>query len=227
MRHVRKVEVRSFVSRQPWQLTPLHAARTERIAQIARSRFNLDPDAVLEKAVVWTAFNFEHQIEIVEKAIALLGTGQFKLMCIDGLSQRSRQEYQGRPGQLAERQFAFSRMLRQLNTAAQEFNVAVVYTTNQVVANRPKTCIQLKKGTNNCIVKLIDSPWRLEGDCQLQQYHELPSYFTAAHPASWPKLQTAPISLSCWFPPWKLPSFSPIVVWTTPLCTRARQSLSL
>ena len=134
------------------------------------------------------ALNSEHQAECVGHAIALLAEGEYKLMIIDSLSCKLRQEYQGR-GQLAERQFAFSRMLRQLNTAAQEFNVAVVY-TNQVMADPGNTMaivpqvkavggnivshasttrIQLKKGRdNNRIVKLIDSPWRPEGDCQLQ-----------------------------------------------------------
>ena len=103
-----------------------------RIIGIAK-RFKLDPQQVLKNIYVSRAFNSEHQMFLVEKAVDIIPEKNIGLIVIDSLTSHFRADFIGR-AELAERQQKLNKHLHQLQKLADAFNLAV-YVTNQVMAD--------------------------------------------------------------------------------------------
>ena len=155
--------------------------RPERIIQMA-SAYDMDTDEVLKKIHVATAYNSNHQMMLVEKAMEIAKEVPVRLIVVDSLTGHFRAEYVGR-GTLADRQ-------QKLNTHMHELlkfgrlNNAVICVTNQVSAKpdaffgdptRPigghivghtamfRIYLRKSKGGKR-IARLIDSPHLPEGE---------------------------------------------------------------
>ncbi len=76
--------------------------KARRVEQMARAR-GLDPDSILDNIHVGRAYNSEHQVSLVEEALAAVGELNVGLIVIDSLIAHFRAEYVGR-GTLAARQ---------------------------------------------------------------------------------------------------------------------------
>ena len=155
--------------------------RPERIAQMARY-LGADPEDTLKKIHVARAFNSQHQILLVEKAMELARDRKVRLLIVDSLTSHFRAEYVGR-GTLAERQQVLNRHMHDLLTFG-TMNNAVIAVTNQVAAKpdaffgdptRPigghivghasTFRIYLRKGkAGKRVARLVDSPNLPEGE---------------------------------------------------------------
>jgi DNA repair protein RadA len=155
--------------------------RPERIIQMSE-HLGVDPSETLKRIHVARAFNSQHQILLVEKAIELAQEKKVKLMVVDSLTSHFRAEYIGR-GALAERQQILNRHMHELLNFA-TLNNAVIAVTNQVAAKpdaffgdptRPigghivghtaTFRLYLRKGkAGKRIARLIDSPNLPEGE---------------------------------------------------------------
>ena len=155
--------------------------RPERIIQMAE-HLGLDPTETLRRIHVARAFNSQHQVLLVEKAIELAQEKKVKLMVVDSLTSHFRAEYIGR-GALAERQQILNRHMHELLNFA-TLNNAIIAVTNQVAAKpdaffgdptRPigghivghtaTFRLYLRKGkAGKRIARLIDSPNLPEGE---------------------------------------------------------------
>ncbi len=155
--------------------------RPERIIQMA-TYLGADPDETLKRIHVARAFNSQHQVLLVDKALELAQTLKVKLLIVDSLTSHFRAEYVGR-GALAERQQILNRHMHDLLNFA-TLNNAVIAVTNQVAAKpdaffgdptRPigghivghtaTFRIYLRKGkAGKRIARLIDSPNLPEGE---------------------------------------------------------------
>jgi len=155
--------------------------RPERIIQMSE-HLGLDPSEVLKRIHVARAFNSQHQVLLVDKAIELAQEKKVKLMIVDSLTSHFRAEYIGR-GALAERQQILNRHMHELLNFA-TLNNAVIAVTNQVAAKpdaffgdptRPigghivghtaTFRLYLRKGkAGKRIARLIDSPNLPEGE---------------------------------------------------------------
>lgn len=105
--------------------------RPERIIQMAESK-GLDPNAVLSRIHVARAFNSNHQMLLVEKAMEIAKEFKVGLLIVDSLTAHFRSEYVGR-GALAERQQLLNKHMHDLLRFG-DLNNAVVAVTNQVSA---------------------------------------------------------------------------------------------
>jgi len=155
--------------------------RPERIIQMAE-HLGVDPGETLKRIHVARAFNSQHQVLLVDKAIELAQEKKVKLMIVDSLTSHFRAEYIGR-GALAERQQILNRHMHELLNFA-TLNNAVIAVTNQVAAKpdaffgdptRPigghivghtaTFRLYLRKGkAGKRIARLIDSPNLPEGE---------------------------------------------------------------
>ena len=155
--------------------------RPERIIQMA-TYLGVDPDVTLSRIHVARAFNSQHQVLLVDKAMELAQEMKCRLMIVDSLTSHFRAEYVGR-GSLAERQQILNRHMHDLLNFA-TVNNAVIAVTNQVAAKpdaffgdptRPigghivghtaTFRIYLRKGkAGKRIARLIDSPNLPEGE---------------------------------------------------------------
>jgi len=155
--------------------------RPERIIQMAE-HLGVDPAETLKRIHVARAFNSQHQILLVDKAIELAQDKKIKLLIVDSLTSHFRAEYIGR-GALAERQQTLNRHMHDLLNFA-TLNNAVIAVTNQVAAKpdaffgdptRPigghivghtaTFRLYLRKGkAGKRIARLIDSPNLPEGE---------------------------------------------------------------
>ncbi|KAJ3180829.1 Meiotic recombination protein dmc1 [Gaertneriomyces sp. JEL0708] len=153
--------------------------RPSRIKAIA-TRYNVDPEAVLDNIAVARAHNSEHQMELLNHLAArLCEERQYRLVVVDSIMALFRTDYSGR-GELAERQQKLNQMMAKLMRIAEEFNVAV-FITNQmtadpgagmtfvadpkkpigghVLAHASTTRLYLRKGRGEQrVVKIYDSP---------------------------------------------------------------------
>ncbi|MDR0778309.1 MAG: DNA repair and recombination protein RadA [Methanomassiliicoccaceae archaeon] len=155
--------------------------RPERIIQMAE-HLGVDSNDVLRRIHVARAFNSQHQILLVDKAIEMAQEKKVKLMIVDSLTSHFRAEYIGR-GALAERQQTLNRHMHELLNFA-TLNNAIIAVTNQVAAKpdaffgdptRPigghivghtaTFRLYLRKGKGGKrIARLIDSPNLPEGE---------------------------------------------------------------
>jgi len=155
--------------------------RPERIVQMS-NYLGIDPAEVLKKIHVARAFNSQHQILLVDKAMELSKTKKIKLLIVDSLTSHFRAEYIGR-GALAERQQMLNRHLPDLLSFA-TLNNAAIAVTNQVsskpdaffgdptrpigghiVGHTATFRIYLRKGkAGKRVARLIDSPNMPEGE---------------------------------------------------------------
>lgn len=155
--------------------------RPERIIQMAKY-LEVDPEETLKRIHVARAFNSQHQVLLVEKAMQLAEEKKIRLMIVDSLTSHFRAEYIGR-GALAERQQVLNRHMHDLLNFATLNNAAIVV-TNQVAAKpdaffgdptRPigghivghtaTFRVYLRKGkAGKRIARLIDSPNMPEGE---------------------------------------------------------------
>ncbi len=155
--------------------------RPERIVQMA-TYLGVDPNETLKKIHVARAYNSQHQILLVDKAMELAKEHKIRLMIVDSLTSHFRAEYVGR-GTLAERQQVLNRHMHDLLNFA-TLNNAVIVVTNQVAAKpdaffgdptRPigghivghtaTFRIYLRKGkSGKRVARLIDSPNLPEGE---------------------------------------------------------------
>jgi DNA repair protein RadA len=106
--------------------------RPERIAQIAEAK-GLDPMEALKKVHRVHAFNSNHQMLLVDKAVELAKERPIRLLVVDSLTAHFRAEFAGR-GTLAERQQLLNRHMHDLLKFS-HMNNCVVICTNQVHAN--------------------------------------------------------------------------------------------
>ena len=163
--------------------------RPERIKQMAEA-LGLDPVEVLKKIHVARAFNSNHQILLVDKAMELAKEYPVRLLIVDSLTAHFRAEYVGR-GSLAERQQLLNKHMHDLLKFA-DLNNAVVAVTNQVSSNPgmmfgdPTTPIggnivghtatyriYLRKSRGNKrIARLIDSPALPDGEVVIKIVEE-------------------------------------------------------
>ena len=155
--------------------------RPERIIQMA-TYLGADPQETLRRIHVARAFNSQHQVLLVEKAMDLAKDLKVRLLIVDSLTSHFRAEYVGR-GALAERQQVLNRHMHDLLNFATLNNAAIVV-TNQVAAKpdaffgdptRPigghivghtaTFRVYLRKGkAGKRIARLIDSPNLPEGE---------------------------------------------------------------
>ena len=155
--------------------------RPERIIQMA-TYLGADPQETLRRIHVARAFNSQHQVLLVEKAMDLAKEMKVRLLIVDSLTSHFRAEYVGR-GALAERQQVLNRHMHDLLNFATLNNAAIVV-TNQVAAKpdaffgdptRPigghivghtaTFRVYLRKGkAGKRIARLIDSPNLPEGE---------------------------------------------------------------
>lgn len=105
--------------------------RPERVQQIAVAS-GLDPQKVLENIFLGRAYNSDHQMLLVEKAVEIIKKENVKLLVVDSVTSAFRSDYTGR-GTLANRQQKLNRHLHHLQRLADIYNLAV-YVTNQVMA---------------------------------------------------------------------------------------------
>ena len=165
------------------------AWRGERVKQIATTRFGLSGDEVLSNIRVATCYTNDGLANVCDEAAALCADPSLcvKLLIVDSIMALARVQYQGR-GELADRQCALGRILKQLKTMAVEYNIAVLVTNQvmsspdaaglvgppiakacggHVLAHAVTTRIQFKKGRGaqrKC--KLHDSPTLAEAECE-------------------------------------------------------------
>ena len=155
--------------------------RPERILQMAEG-IGIDGKEALKKIHVASAFNSNHQMMLVDKAMELANERPIKLLVVDSLTGHFRAEYVGR-GALAERQQKLNKHMHALLKFAR-INNAVICVTNQVAA-RPdvffgdptqpigghivghtamfRIYLRKSKGGKR-IARLIDSPHLPEGE---------------------------------------------------------------
>lgn len=155
--------------------------RPERIIQMA-TYLGVDPMETLKRIHVARAFNSQHQVLLVDKALELSRTVKCRLLIVDSLTSHFRSEYLGR-GALAERQQILNRHMHDLLNFATVNNAAIAV-TNQVAAKpdaffgdpmRPiggtivghtsTFRVYLRKGkAGKRIARLVDSPNMPEGE---------------------------------------------------------------
>ncbi|RLF31333.1 MAG: DNA repair and recombination protein RadA [Thermoplasmata archaeon] len=155
--------------------------RPERIVQMAEG-IGMDPKEVLKNIHVANAFNSNHQMMLVEKAMEIAKERNVRLLVVDSLTGHFRAEYVGR-GTLADRQQKLNRHMHELLRFSRLQN-AVICVTNQVAA-RPdvffgdptqpigghivghtamfRIYLRRSKGGKR-IARLIDSPHLPEGE---------------------------------------------------------------
>ncbi len=163
--------------------------RPERIKQMAEA-VGLDSVEVLKKIHVARAYNSNHQILLVDKAMELAKEYPVRLLIVDSLTAHFRAEYVGR-GSLAERQQLLNKHMHDLLRFADVHN-AVVAVTNQVAANPGMLFgdptqpigghivghtatyrIYLRKSRGNKrIARLIDSPALPDGEVVIKIVEE-------------------------------------------------------
>jgi len=155
--------------------------RPERIIQMA-SAYEMEPKEVLKKIHVATAYNSNHQMMLVEKAMEVAKEYPVRLVVVDSLTGHFRAEYVGR-GTLADRQQKLNKHMHSLLKFGRIHN-AVICVTNQVAAKpdaffgdptRPigghivghtamfRIYLRKSKGGKR-IARLIDSPHLPEGE---------------------------------------------------------------
>ncbi len=153
-----------------------------RIVQIARG-LKLEPEKILRNIFVARAYNTEHQVLLVEKAIEEIESKNIGLIIVDSLTSHFRADFVGR-GELAPRQQKLNKHLHALQRLADAHNLAV-YVTNQVMA-RPDVLfgdptapvgghvlahqatyrLYFRKGREGTkIAKLMDAANLPEGEC--------------------------------------------------------------
>ncbi len=163
--------------------------RPERIKQMAEAA-GMDPIETLKRIHVARAFNSNHQILLVDKAMELAKEYPVRLLIVDSLTAHFRAEYVGR-GSLAERQQLLNKHMHDLLKFA-DLNNAVVAVTNQVAANPGMMFgdptqpigghivghtatyrIYLRKSRGNKrIARLIDSPALPDGEVVIKIVEE-------------------------------------------------------
>jgi DNA repair protein RadA len=155
--------------------------RPERIYQMAEG-YNLDGDEILKKIHVANAYNSNHQMMLVDKAMDIAKNNPVRLAVVDSLTGHFRAEYVGR-GALADRQQKLNMHMHSLMRLGR-LNNAVICVTNQVAAKpdaffgdptRPigghivghtamfRIYLRKSKGGKR-IARLIDSPHLPEGE---------------------------------------------------------------
>lgn len=155
--------------------------RPERIYQMAEG-YNLEGDEVLKKIHVANAYNSNHQMMLVDKAMDIAKSNPVRLAVVDSLTGHFRAEYVGR-GALADRQQKLNMHMHSLMRLGR-LNNAVICVTNQVAAKpdaffgdptRPigghivghtamfRIYLRKSKGGKR-IARLIDSPHLPEGE---------------------------------------------------------------
>lgn len=102
-----------------------------RIIQIAKA-LKLDPEKTLRNVFVGRAYNSDHQIFLIDKAVEMIEEKNIGLIVIDSLTSHFRADFVGR-GELAPRQQKLNKHLHTLQRLADAHNLAV-YVTNQVMA---------------------------------------------------------------------------------------------
>lgn len=159
--------------------------RPERLANIAE-RFGLNSEDVLENVTYARAYNAEHQNSLLQEAAAVFCESRYALLVVDSATGLFRTDYTGR-AELADRQQALNKFLRNLQRLADEHGVAVVI-TNQVmsspdqqanpymgpqvkpigghiIGHASQTRLFLRKGKGETrICKIYDSPSLPEGE---------------------------------------------------------------
>ncbi len=155
--------------------------RPERIIQMC-NYLGVDPENTLKRIHIARAFNSQHQVLLVDKAMELAKEIKVRLLIVDSLTSHFRAEFLGR-GSLAERQQILNRHMHDLLNFATLNNAAIVV-TNQVAAKpdaffgdptRPigghvvghtaTFRVYLRKGkAGKRIARLIDSPNMPEGE---------------------------------------------------------------
>ncbi|KAJ8559042.1 hypothetical protein ON010_g8409 [Phytophthora cinnamomi] len=107
--------------------------RPNRVAEIAKERFNMDSEDVLANIIV---ASHDAQMDLVIKLGVLFADpeqGPFRLLIIDSVTALFRTDFSGR-GELSERQQRLNQHLVRLVKHAEEFNIAVLV-VNQVMAD--------------------------------------------------------------------------------------------
>ncbi len=156
--------------------------RPDRIIQMAKS-MGMDPDQTLKNIFVARAYDSDHEIFLIDKAVDTIKENNIKLVIIDSLTSHFRSDYVGR-GELAPRQQKLNKLLHNLQRLADSQNVAV-FVTNQVLANpailfgdptmpigghvlahQSTYRIYLRKSSGEKrIAKMMDSPNLPSGEC--------------------------------------------------------------
>jgi DNA repair protein RadA len=155
--------------------------RPERIYQMAEGH-DLDGTEILKKIHVANAYNSNHQMMLVDKAMEIAQNNPVRLAVVDSLTGHFRAEYVGR-GALADRQQKLNQHMHALMRLGRLYN-AVICVTNQVAAKpdaffgdptRPvgghivghtamfRIYLRKSKGGKR-IARLIDSPHLPEGE---------------------------------------------------------------
>ncbi|KAI9987032.1 hypothetical protein PInf_026151 [Phytophthora infestans] len=155
--------------------------RPNRVAEIAKIRYNLDPEDVLDNIIVARAHSHDAQMDLVVKLGVLFADpdqGPFRLLIIDSVTALFRTDFSGR-GELSERQQRLNQHLARLVKHAEEFNIAVLV-VNQVMADpganalfgsemKPVGGHVMSHGVHTRVL-VIDSPCMPEAECSIQLF---------------------------------------------------------
>ena len=101
--------------------------RPERLGPIA-ARFELDHDFVMENVLHQRVLNCDHLDECLQEAAAVLADdsdGPFRVLIVDSIIALYRQEFPGR-GELSERQQRIGKVMQDLKSLSEVFNLAVI-----------------------------------------------------------------------------------------------------
>ena len=157
--------------------------RPARLNDIAE-RYGLDGAKVQDNVMIARVYTTEQLLERVQTVHAICMEQPVRLIIVDSIMALYRADFQGR-GQLAERQVKLNSVLSLLKKAAEEFNVAVVYTNQvmsvpdamamaiypkavggHVLAHASTTRIFMRKGRgDNRVAKLEFNPHLPPSDC--------------------------------------------------------------
>ncbi|KAG2841975.1 hypothetical protein PC113_g18925 [Phytophthora cactorum] len=160
--------------------------RPNRVAGIAKERYNLDPVDVLDNIIVARAHSHDAQMDFVIKLGVLFADpeqGPFRLLIIDSVTALFRTDFSGR-GELSERQQRLNQHLVRLVKHAEVgfcafgnpganvlFGSEMKPVGGHVMSHGVHTRVLMKKGrAENRICKIIDSPSMPEAECSIQLY---------------------------------------------------------
>lgn len=152
------------------------------------NRFGLLGEEVLDNIAYARAYNWDHQLDLLNQAAQMMTETRFSLLVVDSATALYRTDCVG-CGELSARQTHLAKFMRTLQQLADEFGIAVII-TNQVVAQADggpnamfnadlmklvggniiahgsTTRLILRKGREEtCVCKIYDSLYLLESDC--------------------------------------------------------------
>ncbi|OQR99202.1 RecA family ATPase Dmc1 [Achlya hypogyna] len=148
--------------------------RPQRVAEIAKTRYDLNPKDVLDNIIVARAHSHDAQMDMVTKLGVLFADpdrGPFRLLIIDSITALFRTDFSGRSHSRTEFNVAVL-VVNQVMAdpgANAMFGPVLKPVGGHVISHACHTRVLMKKGRgDNRICKIIDSPCMPEAECSIQ-----------------------------------------------------------